>query len=121
VRLKNKALIGLSLVGLALWFASAPKTLDRNEWQDLAGDVTRGEQVFNIGGCASCHMAKGAKGPERLRLGGGQSFATPFGRFYAPNISPSEAGIGSWNALDLANALLRGVRPDGAHYYPVFP
>ncbi len=121
MRLRNKALIGASLAGLALWFASAPHTLDRNEWQDLAGDVARGEQVFNIGGCASCHIEKGAKEEARLLLGGGQRFETPFGTFFAPNISPSESGIAGWNALDLANALLRGVRPDGAHYYPAFP
>ncbi|HIP24397.1 MAG TPA: c-type cytochrome [Rhodobacteraceae bacterium] len=121
MRLKIKALIGASLIGLALWFLSAPKQLDRNEWQDYAGNVEWGEQVFNIGGCASCHMEKGAKGETRLFLGGGQAFETPFGTFYAPNISPSESGIASWNALDLANALLRGVSPEQTHYYPAFP
>ena len=30
-------------------------------------------------------------------------------------------GIGNWTAKDLADALLRGVSPDGSHYYPVFP
>jgi len=121
VRLRTKAFIGASLAGLALWFLSAPKTLDRNEWQNLAGDVARGEQVFNIGGCASCHMEKGAKDDARLLLGGGQGFETPFGTFYAPNISPSESGIAGWNTLDLGNALLRGVSPTQTHYYPAFP
>jgi len=121
VRLRSKALIAASLAGLAAWFLSAPTMLNRNEWQDPVGDATRGEQVFNIGGCASCHMEKGAKGEARLLLGGGQAFATPFGTFYAPNISPSEAGIAGWNALNLANALLRGTSPEGTHYYPAFP
>ncbi len=83
--------------------------------------MARGESVFNIGGCASCHMEKGAKGAARLLLGGGQAFATPFGTFYAPNISPSPEGIAGWRTYDLANALLRGVSPQGAHYYPAFP
>ncbi len=121
MRLRTKALIAASLTGLAAWFLSAPNPLDRNEWQGHAGNLARGEQVFNIGGCASCHMEKGAKGEARLQLGGGQAFATPFGTFYAPNISPSESGIASWNALDLANALLRGVSPKQTHYYPAFP
>lgn len=121
MRLRNKLTLGAALVGVALWFVSAAKPLDPTEWQSQPGDVLRGEQVFNIGGCASCHMEKGAKGEARLALGGGQAFATPFGTFYAPNISPSQAGLSNWTTLDLANALLRGVRPDGAHYYPVFP
>ncbi len=123
---KAKALFGAflaggGLVGLALWFISAPAPLERSEWQSPAGDALRGERVFNIGGCASCHMDKGAKGEARLALGGGQAFDTPFGIFYAPNISPGKTGIQGWSAQDLANALLRGVSPDGAHYYPAFP
>ena len=121
MRLRTKALLAASLLGLAAWVVSAPNTLNRTEWQSPVGDSARGERVFNIGGCASCHIEKGAKGEARLLLGGGQAFETPFGTFYAPNISPSAEGIGGWNALDLANALLRGVSPDGAHYYPAFP
>src|SRR5690606_22306330 len=30
-------------------------------------------------------------------------------------------GIGGWSAADLANAMMRGVSPDGRHYYPAFP
>lgn len=121
MRLRTKAFIGASLAGLALWFLSAPTLLDRTEWQDYVGNVEWGEQVFNVGGCASCHMEKGAKGAARLLLGGGQAFNTPFGTFYAPNISPSESGILGWTALDLANAMLRGVSPEKTHYYPAFP
>jgi mono/diheme cytochrome c family protein len=121
VRLRTKALIAASFLGLVAWYLTAPTKLNRNEWQDPVGDATRGEQVFNIGGCASCHMEKGAKDEARLLLGGGQAFATPFGTFYAPNISPSADGIAGWNALSLANALLRGVSPEGQHYYPAFP
>jgi len=121
VRLKSKLFIGAGLAGLALWFASAPRGLTPGNWLPVEPDLARGEQVFNIGGCASCHMAKDAEGNERLVLAGGQAFATEFGTFYAPNISPSAEGIGGWSAFDLGNALLRGVSPDGAHYYPAFP
>ncbi len=121
MRPRAKALVAAGLLGLAAWYITAPSKLDRNDWQSPRGDLARGERVFNIGGCASCHMDKGAKGEARLALGGGQAFATPFGTFYAPNISPSETGIKDWSALDLANALLRGVSPEGQHYYPAFP
>ena len=45
-----------------------------------------------------------------------------FGDFVVPNISsdPSD-GIGGWSAADFANAMLRGVSPDGRHFYPAFP
>ena len=121
VRLRNKALAGIALAGLAAWALSAPRVIPPSEWPNPIGEAGRGAQVFNIGGCASCHMEKEAKGEARLQLGGGQAFATPFGTFYAPNISPSPNGIDGWSTLDLANALLRGVSPEGAHYYPAFP
>lgn len=57
-----------------------------------------------------------------MRLGGGQAFASDFGTFYAPNISPDpNHGIGSWNAVQFAQAVTRGVSPRGGHYYPAFP
>ncbi|MCF6273884.1 MAG: cytochrome c [Rhodobacteraceae bacterium] len=121
MRLKTKAFWAVGLFGLALWFTSAPRGLEQASWPEQAGDAQRGATVFALGGCASCHMAKGAKGEARLLLGGGQVFSTPFGTFYAPNISPGKDGIGSWSRFDLANALLEGVSPEGAHYYPSFP
>jgi mono/diheme cytochrome c family protein len=78
--------------------------------------------VFPAAGCASCHMAEGAKGEAQLLLSGGQRFPSDFGTFIAPNISQDpEHGIGGWSRLDLANALTRGVSPEGEHYYPALP
>jgi len=55
-------------------------------------------------------------------LSGGRRFDSPFGTFVAPNISTDpEQGIGDWTLPQFANAMLRGVSPDGAHYYPAFP
>jgi mono/diheme cytochrome c family protein len=89
---------------------------------DLSGDATRGEQVFWAAGCASCHMADKAEGAAQLVLSGGQRFPSDFGTFIAPNISQDpEYGIGSWSLLDLANAITRGVSPEGEHYYPALP
>jgi len=73
-------------------------------------------------GCGACHVAPGEKLSENPVLAGGKPFPSPFGTFYAPNISTdSEHGIGSWTAQDLLNALHHGTAPDGRHYYPAFP
>jgi mono/diheme cytochrome c family protein len=47
---------------------------------------------------------------------------TPFGTFYAPNISPdTEHGIGSWTKEDFFRALDDGKSPTGENYFPAFP
>lgn len=86
------------------------------------GDAGRGERIFWAGGCASCHARPGAEGEGLLELGGGLELATPFGTFVPPNISsdPND-GIGGWSPGDFANAMMRGVAPDGSHLYPSFP
>jgi mono/diheme cytochrome c family protein len=67
-------------------------------------------------------MAAEATGEAELVLSGGQRFPSDFGTFIAPNISQDpEHGIGGWSVLDLANALTRGVSPEGEHYYPALP
>ncbi|WP_322865900.1 cytochrome c [Aquicoccus sp. G2-2] len=118
-----KFLVVLALLGAAFaWWLSAPKRVDQARFAALTGDATHGEQVFWAAGCASCHAAPGAKGDARLVLSGGLGFATPFGTFHAPNISQSSSqGIGGWSLADLANAVMQGVSPSGAHLYPAFP
>lgn len=104
------------------WIVTMPHPLADDALVGLAPDVAHGETVFWAAGCASCHAAPDAEGAAKLRLVGGQEFPSDFGTFVAPNISSDNAqGIGDWSALDLANAMTRGVSPDGQHYYPVFP
>jgi mono/diheme cytochrome c family protein len=116
-------LVGLGIVAAgALWFLARPAPLGADAVAGLTGDATRGEAVFWATGCASCHMAPGAKGDAELVLVGGQRFPSDFGTFIAPNISQDPvAGIGGWSLLDLANALTRGVSPAGEHLYPALP
>ena len=117
-----RILIVLVLVGAAAgWFLSAPHPLPATAMDELTGDAARGETVFWAGGCAACHAAPGADGDARLVLAGGYRIASPFGTFVAPNISPGPQGLAGWSALDLANALKRGVSPEGAHLYPSLP
>lgn len=117
------ALLAVAIAGAAVfWVLTAPRPLDAAALPARQPDLENGRTVFWAGGCGSCHAVKGAKGDDKLALGGGQAFETPFGTFHAPNISPDEAnGIGRWSTLDFVNAMQRGLSPDGRHYYPAFP
>jgi mono/diheme cytochrome c family protein len=116
-------LIVLGLVAAGgLYVMARPKPLSAAAVADLTGDPVHGEQVFWAAGCASCHMADKAEGAAQLVLSGGQRFPSDFGTFIAPNISQDpEHGIGNWTLLDLANAITRGVNPEGEHLYPALP
>jgi mono/diheme cytochrome c family protein len=116
-------LVGIAAVaGVGLWVLARPQGLSEADVAGLTGDPAEGELVFWAAGCASCHMAVEAKGEAQLVLVGGQRFPSDFGTFVAPNISQDPThGIGDWSLLDLANALTRGVSPEGTHYYPALP
>ena len=81
--------------------------------------AARGAYLAAAAGCADCHTDR----PHGGRLyAGGRALTTPFGTFYAPNITPDlETGIGQWSDAQFLNALREGVRPDGSNYFPVFP
>ncbi|OUS04507.1 diacylglycerol kinase [Rhodobacterales bacterium 52_120_T64] len=121
-KLLKPTLAFAAIVASAMWILSAPETLSDGAEFARLGDVEKGRDVFYAGGCASCHAAPKAEGDAKLVLTGGRKFPSAFGTFYAPNISPdSKFGIGNWTALDLANAMVKGVSPGGQHYYPAFP
>ena len=83
-------------------------------------DVANGLTTFNAGGCSTCHGVPGQ--PDRTRLGGGLAIPTPFGTFYAPNISSDPVdGIGEWTEAQFVRAVMQGVSPAGFHYFPAFP
>jgi mono/diheme cytochrome c family protein len=109
--------------GVGFWIATAPRPAfpeSQAASLDQGGDPVRGEVVFLAADCGSCHVSPGQS--DRRRLGGGMALASPFGILYPPNISPDDRdGIGHWRTIDLANALLSGVSPDGRHYYPALP
>jgi mono/diheme cytochrome c family protein len=82
-------------------------------------DVRRGEYLAAAGGCASCHSRNA---DDAAPYAGGARIETPFGVFYGPNITPHRvAGLGRWTDRDFIRAMREGIRPDGQHYYPVFP
>jgi len=91
------------------WWLTAPTALALPA-PTRGPDLANGQELFNAGGCSSCHAVPNQ--PDRLRLGGGLSLGSPFGTFYAPNISPDPAdGIGRWSEADFVNAVMRGISP----------
>lgn len=113
--------LGLVIAGLAfgLWI-TRPIALSPDQFAGLEGDAARGETVYWAAGCASCHAVPDSD--DKLTLAGGHRFATEFGVFVAPNISPDPAaGIGGWTLAEFASAIKAGTSPNGSHYYPVFP
>jgi mono/diheme cytochrome c family protein len=102
----------------AYWWLTAPSPAIAAAAH--APDLANGQEMFNAGGCSSCHAVPNQE--DRLKLGGGLPIPSPFGTFYAPNISPDPAdGIGRWSETDFVHALTRGVSPGGSHYFPAFP
>ncbi|WAJ26570.1 c-type cytochrome [Antarcticirhabdus aurantiaca] len=115
---------GLAVVGGgAFYVLTTPRPLDAATLGDGAGgDVARGERIFHVGGCISCHAAERPEVGAQPLLAGGEPLETPFGTFHGPNISPHPTdGIGAWSYADFANAMKRGLDPEGRHLYPAFP
>lgn len=122
-KLSLGVVVALLLVAATAWIATSPQRLDAAKVAAAGrGDAQAGERIFQMGGCVSCHAAPGATGDERRELAGGLELKTAFGTFVVPNISPDpDDGIGKWSFADFANAVHRGVAPDGSHFYPAFP
>ena len=112
-------LAGAVASGMFWWFTAAPVSSALTA-PAHAPDVVNGRTTFNAAGCSSCHAVPDQ--PDRLRLGGGLAIRSPFGTFYAPNISPDPAdGIGKWTEAEFIRAVTLGVSPAGYHYFPAFP
>jgi mono/diheme cytochrome c family protein len=121
--LRRTLLVALCVLAAAFgvyWWLTSPRTLVIVAAAATAPNLANGQIIFNAGGCSACHAVPNQ--PDRLRLGGGLAIPSPFGTFYAPNISPDPAdGIGRWNEADFVNAVTRGISPEGTNYFPAFP
>jgi mono/diheme cytochrome c family protein len=116
------ALVVAAIIGFAIfWWLTAPPAISAVVTAPAyTPNLSNGLTTFNAGGCSSCHAVPNQ--PDRLRLGGGLAIPSPFGTFYAPNISSDPVdGIGRWTEAEFVNAVTKGVSPDGAHYFPAFP
>ena len=107
--------------GIYWWLSEPAATLaDAMAGPAYTPNLVNGLVVFNAGGCTSCHAIPNQ--PDRLKLGGGLAIPSPFGTFYAPNISPDKTdGIGNWTEANFVTAVTKGVSPRGTHYFPAFP
>jgi mono/diheme cytochrome c family protein len=104
----------------ALWIGTAPATLKGSDLPSGAPNLENGREMFYAGGCTACHAIPGNE--DRTKLGGGLALKSPFGTFYAPNISPDPVdGIGTWSEVAFATAVVKGTSPNGQHYFPAFP
>jgi mono/diheme cytochrome c family protein len=112
--------LAAAVTGLAVFLnVTVPAIIPGSALPAYSPDVGNGQMVFNAGGCSACHAAAGQ---DRTMFGGGLAIPSPFGTFYAPNISPdANDGIGGWSEADFVTALKRGTSPAGTHYFPAFP
>ncbi|MEQ8952771.1 MAG: cytochrome c, partial [Gammaproteobacteria bacterium] len=112
------ALTLLLLLGTGLWLFAVPSVSAGNEIPTSEQAIARGQYLFTAGGCISCHRDE--ENPEIAS--GGLGIESPFGTFYAPNITPDPAtGIGAWQAEDFLRAMKHGRSPSGSFYFPAFP
>jgi mono/diheme cytochrome c family protein len=120
----RRILLAAVLAGVAglgmFWWLTIPAVVAATSLPAYQPNLVNGATIFNAGGCSSCHAVPNQ--PDRTRLGGGLAIPSPFGTFYAPNISPdANDGIGRWTEAEFVTAVTRGTAPSGAHYFPAFP
>jgi mono/diheme cytochrome c family protein len=115
------AAVVLILIGaVAFWVLTIPKTVSASALGPRTPDPENGRTLFYAGGCASCHASPQQE--DKTRLGGGLALKSPFGTFYAPNISSDATdGIGAWTEAQFVTALKDGTSAGGEHLYPAFP
>ncbi|WP_202427741.1 c-type cytochrome [Duganella margarita] len=79
--------------------------------------IQRGEYLARAGDCIACHSAAG-----KPAFAGGLAIDSGHGIIYSTNITPDKQhGIGAWTEQQFADAVRKGVKPDGTHLYPAMP
>jgi mono/diheme cytochrome c family protein len=117
--------VTFGILGIAaFWFLTLPEVVPASALPPYTPNLDNGKTMFNIGGCSSCHAVPNDDPDkvDRLRLGGGLALKSPFGTFYAPNISPDpKDGIGAWSEANFVTALWKGTSEHGENLFPAFP
>jgi mono/diheme cytochrome c family protein len=88
--------------------------------------IARGKYlVMGPAHCADCHAAPGNEAAvnrgDEVPLIGGYAFDIPPGKFYPPNITPHETGIGKLKDEEIARAFRYGVGHDGRNMIDIMP
>ena len=114
-------IIAIAIVGFAaFWLITKPQAVSAAALPAHTANLDNGKTLFNAGGCASCHATPNQA--DRTKLGGGYALKSPFGTFYAPNISAdAKDGIGGWSEAQFVTAMMKGTSPEGEHLFPAFP
>jgi mono/diheme cytochrome c family protein len=118
------AALGIIIGLAAFWILTLPAVVPAAALPPYTANIDNGKTMFDIGGCASCHAVpnKDPDKVDRTRLGGGLALKSPFGTFFAPNISPDfKDGIGSWSEANFVTALWKGTSEHDTNLYPAFP
>lgn len=115
--MKSKVLIVAAIVAAVVLFVLyRPPSVADAGIPTSAEAIERGQYLIHAGGCISCHQG------DAGGLSGGAPIESPFGTFYASNITPDpESGIGGWSGTDFLRAVKHGRAPGGSFYYPAFP
>jgi mono/diheme cytochrome c family protein len=114
----------LAVLGLAaFWVITIPRPLSADALPQHVADIANGKNLYNAGGCHSCHLpSKALTDVDSILPAGGTALTTPVGVLYPPNITPDpETGIGKWTDIQFVNAMQKGISEDGEHLIPAFP
>ena len=105
-----------SLIALALCTATLTPVISQAETAS-SSSIQRGEYLARLGDCMACHSIAG-----KDNYAGGLAIDSPLGTIYSTNITPDkQQGIGNFTQRQFADAVRRGVLPDGRHLYPAMP
>ena len=92
------------IAAAAFWFITMPETVSADALGPYSPDLDNGKTMFYAGGCAACHATPNQE--DKTKLGGGLGLKSPFGTFFAPNISPDrDDGIGGWSEANFVTAM----------------
>ena len=79
--------------------------------------IAQGQYIFSVAGGCACHTE-----PKGIPHAGARAFPIPFGTVYSTNITQDkETGLGEWTDQQIHDAMVKGVRKDGARILPVMP
>ncbi|GGZ91971.1 cytochrome C [Ignatzschineria ureiclastica] len=111
----NRLLISLFTLGVSssLLFAQSQPEISEAEL------IEKGQYISIAADCVACHTAPTENAKP---FAGDYVIEVPMGKIVAPNITPSkEYGIGNWSETEFADAVRKGITPDGTRLYPAMP
>lgn len=84
---------------------------------DEAQLIRQGEYLARLGDCMACHSL-----PGKPDYAGGLAITSNIGTIFSTNITPDKQhGIGNYSEQQFADAVRKGILPDGSRLYPAMP